>query len=146
MLSINTIARVIVNTVRTSASPASFNTGLLLVKDSAYAAARRLQTYDSAAAAAEGLAALGFGTSSEVYKAAVKYFAASPAPSRLLVSCYAASETLVQALDAVLDRTASFYGVLTVDTVSAADWLTFAEYVEGLNVPLMLFVPVDRAL
>ena len=31
MLSINTIARVIVNTVRTAASPSSFDTGLLLV-------------------------------------------------------------------------------------------------------------------
>ena len=126
MLSINTIARVVVNTVRASASPASFDTGLLLVSDSNYAAARRLISYSSAAEAAAGLTGLGFGASTEVYKAAVKYFAASPAPGRLLVSCHPVSETPGEALDAVLDQTASFYGVLVVDTVSAADWLAFA--------------------
>ena len=142
MLSINTVARVVVNTVRPSASPASFDTGLLLVKDPNYADARRLQTYDSAEAAAAGLPALGFAVTSEAYKAAVKYFAASPAPGRLLVSCYPSSESLSQALNAVLDRTASFYGVLTVDTVTAANWLTFAQDAEALSIPLMLFVPV----
>ena len=142
MLSINTIARVVVNTVRASASPASFNTGLILIKDSNYAAARRLKVFESASAAAAELTGMGFGASTEVYKAAVRYFSATPAPGRLLVSCHPASETLSQALDAVLDQTASFYGVLTVDTVTASDWLTFAQHVEGLSVPLMLFVPV----
>ncbi len=121
MLSISTIARVAVNTVRASASPDSFNTGLLLIRDTNYAAARRLQAYDSAQAAAEGLTALGFGTSTEPYKAALKYFAASPAPGRLLVSCHPASETPEAALDAVLDLTAAFYGVMTCDTLTASD-------------------------
>ena len=142
MLSINTIARVVVNTVRTSASPASFDTGLLLVMDSSYTDARRLQTYNSAAEAASGLAALGFGTTSEPYKAAIKYFAASPAPSRLLVSCFPTSEDLRTALDTVLDRTAAFYGIWVSGTLTAAQWLLFAQHVESLPVPLMLFVPV----
>ncbi|MCR5566108.1 MAG: DUF3383 domain-containing protein [Clostridiales bacterium] len=143
MLSINTIARVIVNTIRSSASPASFNTGLILVKDANFTVSRRLQTYNSALEAAEGMAGLGFGANTEPYKSAVKYFAASPAPGRLLVSCYPASETLSQALDAVLDQTASFYGVMVTDSsCTASDWLTFAQYVESLSVPLMLFVPV----
>ena len=142
MLSINSIARVIVNTVRTSASPASFNTGLLLVQDANYTAERRLQSYGSASEAAAGLEALGFADTSELYKAAVKYFAASPAPSRLLVSCHPASESLPEALDAVLDITAAFYGVMACDTLTAADWLSFAQHVEALSQPLMLFVPV----
>ena len=143
MLSINTIARVIVNTVRTSASPASFNTGLLLVKDANYTVTRRLQAFSSGQEAAEGMAGLGFGMNTEPYKSAVKYFAASPAPGRLLVSCYPMSETLSQALDAVLDQTAFFYGVMVPDsTYSASDWLAFAQYVESLSIPLMLFVPV----
>ena len=147
MLSINTIARVIVNTVRTSASPSSFDTGLLLVKDTNFATARRLQTYDSAAAATAGLTALGFAAASEVYKAAVKYFAASPAPSRLLVSCYPSSETVSQALDAVLDLTASFYGVMPCDVIAGAnDWLAFAQHVEALSQPLVLFVPVTGSV
>ena len=143
MLSVNTIARVVVNTVRASASPSSFDTGLLLVKDANFAAERRVQTYDSSAAATAGLAELGFADSSEAYRAAVKYFAASPAPSRLLVSCYPASESVSQALDAVLDLTASFYGVMACDAIaSAADWLDFARHVEALSQPLVLFVPV----
>ena len=142
MLSINTIARVVVNTVRASASPASFDTGLLLVQDEHWTDARRLQAYASGAEAAAGLAALGFGENSEPYKAAVKYFAASPAPGRLLVSCHPETETLSQALDAVLDRTASFYGVMTADPVPASGWLDFARHAEALSVPLMLFVPV----
>ena len=142
MLSINNVARVVVNTIRASASPSSFDTGLLLVQDSNYADARRLQTYLSATEAATGLIALGFGTTSEPYKAAIKYFAASPSPGRLLVSCYPVGEDLRTALDAVLDRTAAFYGVMVIGTMTAGNWLAFAQHVESLPVPLMLFVPV----
>ena len=142
MLSVSAIARVVVNTVRSAASPSSFDTGLLLVKDANYAAARRLQEYSSAEEAVSGLAELGFASNTEPARAAVKYFAASPAPSRLLVSCCPASESLSDALDAVLDRTAAFYGVMPCGTVAAADWLALAQHVEALSVPLMLFVPV----
>ena len=142
MLSINTVARVVVNTVQSTSSPAAFNVGLLLVKDTNFAAARRLQAYDSAADAVSGLTEYGFGDATDPYKAAVKYFAASPAPSRLLVSCYPASESLSEALAAVLDLTAGFYGVMTCETLTAANWLTFAQYVAAQEQPLMLFVPV----
>ena len=37
MLSVNPIARVVVNAVRSSASPASFDTGLLLIRDANFA-------------------------------------------------------------------------------------------------------------
>ena len=36
MLSVNSIARVVVNAVRSSASPAAFDTGLLLIKDTGF--------------------------------------------------------------------------------------------------------------
>ena len=111
MLSVNPIARVVVNAVRTSASPASFDTGLILIKDVNYTDARRLAAVDDSAAAVSQLTAWGFTSATEAYKAAVKYFAASPSPSRLLLSCYPTSETPVQALTAVLDVTASFYGI-----------------------------------
>ena len=142
MLSINTIARVAVNTVRSSESPSSFDTGLLLVQDAHYTESRRLQAYSSAAEAAAGLAALGFGTTSEPYKAAIKYFAASPSPGRLLVSCYPEGEDLRTALDNVLDRTAAFYGVMVCGTLTPVHWLAFAQHAESLPRPLMLFVPV----
>ena len=142
MLSINTIARVAVNTVRASESPAAFDTGLLLVQDPAFTDSRRLQSYGSAAEAAAGVTALGFGTDSEPYKAAIKYFAASPAPGRLLVSCCPEGADWRTALDAVLDRTAAFYGVMICGTLTPDQWLALAQHVEAQPRPLMLFVPV----
>ena len=142
MLSVNSIARVIVNAVRSSASPASFDTGLLLIKDTNYAANRRLVSVDDSAAAIAQLTTWGFTSSSEQYKAAVKYFAASPAPSRLLLSCYPSSETLVQALTEVLDVTSSFYGITLGQTETDARILALEEFISGLDNPFMLFVPI----
>ena len=123
MLSINTIARVAVNVVRSASQPTSFDTGALLVKDSSYAAAKRLRSYANSTEAAAGLIADGFPASSEPYKAAQKYFAASPSPGRLLVSCYPNSESPVQALDALLEKTEDFYGVALADTRTDAEVL-----------------------
>ncbi len=142
MLSVNTIARVSVNAVRSAAQPTSFDTGLLLVKDTNYAAARRLKSYASSAEAAAGLVADGFSASTEAYKAAQKYFAASPSPSRLLVSCYPTSESPVQALDAVLDTTSDFYGVALADSRTDAELLALDTHISGLDKPLMLFLPL----
>ena len=141
MLSINTIARVAVNTVRAAASSASFDTGLLLVPDANFTEERRLQTYHSAAEAAAALAAMGFTDTSDAYKSAVKYFAASPAPSRLLVSCYPASEMVWDALSDVLAITADFYGVMPCGTVTPDATTALAAHVESLSVPLVLFAP-----
>ena len=121
MLSINTIARGAVNVVRSASQPTSFDTGALLVKDSSYAAAKRLRSYANSTEAAAGLIADGFPASSEPYKAAQKYFAASPAPGRLLVSCYPTSESPVQALDALLEQTMDFYGIALCDTRTDAE-------------------------
>ena len=44
--------RVVVNASRSVSVPASFDTGLLLIKDANYTAAKRLKTYNSAAEAA----------------------------------------------------------------------------------------------
>ena len=142
MLSIEPIARVAVNVIRSAVQPSSFDTGLLLVKDAAFAASRRLKSYASPAEAAAGLEADGFSSSSEAYKAAQKYFAASPAPARLLVSCYPSSESPVQALDAVLDMTTDFYGVSLADSRTDAELLALDTHISGLDKPLMLFLPL----
>ena len=142
MLGISTIARAAVSTVRASASPASFDTGLLLAPDPGFTEARRLLSFASGAAAAAGLAELGFGTESEVYKAALKYFAASPSPGRLLVSCFPASGSAGEALDAVLERTADFYGVMPAFPLTGEALCALARHVEGLERPLVLFAPV----
>lgn len=142
MLSVNSIARVIVNAVRSLGSISSFNTGLLLIRDTSFVAAHRLAVCDSSAAAVAQLTTWGFASSSDPYKAAVKYFAASPAPSRLLLSCYPAAESLAEALGAVLDITASFYGVALGQTETDARMLALDEFISGLDKPLMFFAPV----
>ena len=140
MLSIDTIARVLVNVQRSAAQPASFDTGLLLVKDSNFLASKRLKSYASSSEAAAGLTADGFADSSEAYKAAQKYFAASPAPSRLLVSCHPTTESPVQALDAVLEQTSDFYGIALADTRTDEEMLALDTHISGLDKPAMLFL------
>ena len=142
MLSIETVARVTFNVQRSAAQPAAFDTGLLLAQDANYAEEKRLKSYASSAEAAAGLAVDGFDASTEAYKAALKYFAASPSPSRLLVSCHPASESLSQALDAVLDRTSAFYGVALADVRTDEELLALDAHVAGLDQPLMLFLPL----
>ena len=142
MLSINNIARVVVNTVRASASSGSFDTGLLLVPDPNFTDERRLQAYHSGAEAAGRLVELGFASSGEAYKSAVKYFAASPAPGRLLVSCYPESEQIWTALEAVLELTGDFYGVMPCGSLAAEVLSGLALRLEELSQPLVLFAPV----
>ena len=142
MLSIDTIARVIVNASRNISVPSSFDTGLLLIRDANFTAAKRLKTYNSATEAATGIVADGFNTSTEAYKAAIKYFAQSPAPGRLLVSCYPTSETPARALEAVVDVTSDFYGVCLGASETDANILALDLAVSALEKPCMLFLPL----
>ncbi len=143
MLSIDTIARVVVNAARTTAAPSVFDTGLLLVKDSSFTAAKRLKAYTSGTDAAAGLIADGFAASTEAYKAAVKYFAASPAPGKLLVSCYPSSETPAQALAAVLNETADFYGIALGAAETDERILALEAAVSAGEKPCMLFLQLS---
>lgn len=143
MLSIDTIARVVVNAIRTTAAPSVFDTGLLLVKDSSFTAAKRLKAYTSGTDAAAGLIADGFAATTEAYKSAVKYFAASPAPGKLLVSCYPSTETPAQALAAVLNETADFYGVALGAAETDERILALEAAVSAGEKPCMLFMQLS---
>ncbi len=143
MLSIDTIARVVVNAARTVAAPSVFDTGLLLVKDSGYTDDKRLKAYTSGTDAAAGMAADGFTAATEAHKAAVKYFAASPAPGKLLVSCYPETETPAQALSAVLERTADFYGIALGAAETEERILALEEAVSAGGKPCMLFLTLS---
>ena len=140
MLSLNTIARVTVNVIRSASRPTAFDTGLLLVKDPSFSGEKRLRIYSSSAEAAAGLAADGFGEETNPAIAARKYFAASPAPSRLLVSCYPATESPVRALDAVLEKTRDFYGIALADERTDAEILALDAHLAGLEKPAVLFL------
>ena len=142
MLSINTIASVIVNTVRSAAVPDPFDTGLLLAADPDFTEERRLLAYGSGTETAAGLEELGFGEEDAVYRSALKYFAASPTPSRLRVSFHPVSESAAEALCTVLERTGDFYGVMPCDALTGEETETLARQAETAAKPLVLFLPV----
>ncbi len=142
MLSVDSIARVVVNAVASAASPAAFDTGLLLIKDPNYTAARRLATCDGYSAAMSQLTTWGFAASSEPAKCVTSYFSASPAPSRILLSCYPSSESLIQALSEVLNVTDAFYGIGIGTTETEARILALSEHIDTLSTPKMLFAPI----
>ena len=142
MLSTDNIVRVVLNLTTASASPSSFDTGLILAPlSSGFTDAKRYRIYSSAEGAAVGLTTDGFAASSEAYKAAMKYFGAEPKPSRLLFSAYPSSESVSQALDALLEITSSFYGVYPVGVSSVSDLIPFVQHVQGVGKPMMLFLP-----
>ena len=145
MLSMNAIARVTVTLRRASASPSAFDTPLILAPDPAFTEERRLWSFSDVTAAAETLRTLGFSVSSLPYKAALKCLSADPAPARLLFSCYPSSESPSEALTAVLERTAAFYGVFVADDLTDAAVLALDETIRGLEIPLMLFLPLTGA-
>ena len=145
MLSTNTIARVVVNAIRGSSSSSAFDTGLILAPCGSFTEEKRLLTFSSAADAASGLIAAGFTAADEAYKAALKYFGASPAPARLLVSCYpsgSGAETPAAALTAALQKTAGFYGVFPAGVTDKAALLALEETLRAAEHPMMLFLPV----
>ena len=148
MLSVNSIAQVLVNVVRSLGSASSFDTGLIMVEDAGtYVEAHRAIVCNSTAEAIQAMRACGYtSTDSEAYKAVVKYFAASPAPSKLIVSGHPSSETLAEALEAVLNITSSFYGVTIGNTETQERILALDTYITSLHKPLMFFVPITEAV
>ena len=143
MLSNDPIVRVFVTASTGASSPDSFDTGLILAPSasSTVTEEERLQTYNSAA----DMLSDGFTSSSEAYIVAVKYFSATPAPARLLVSVYPSGEDPSTALDAVLERTSSFYGIYLCNHTTAAV-KAFADHVQELNGRFVFFYTVTGSV
>ena len=139
MLSLNPIVEVRVNAARPAASGSAFSTGLILsaAAGNTVTEAQRLLTYTSAEDMLADPAA-EFTPTSPAYLAAKAYFSADPAPDRVLVSLYPANGTLPDALDAVLDRTAGFYGIFPCETGSAKI-LALARHLDTLKCRAVLF-------
>ncbi len=141
MLSIDPIARVTLNLNQASATPAAFDTGLILAPAATTVTeAMRLRVYTDGTQAAAGILADGFQTTDVAYQAALKYFGASPSPARLLFSSVPESETAAEGLAAVLARTSSFYGVFWAG--DGEEILPLEEALRAAGKPLMLFVPM----
>ncbi len=117
MLSLNRIVTVVVNAASGGSSGEDGIAGLILNRvSSAPSEARRLQTYASAA----DMLSAGYAATDEAYLAAVAYFSANPAPSRLLVSDYpSSSESPSQGLAKLLERTDAFCAVYNTDHTAA---------------------------
>ena len=142
MLSVDTIARVVVTTSRGTETGSAFDTGLLLVEDDGFMAERRVRVFHSAEEACARLVLDGFEDDSAAVGCVQKYFGVSPAPNKIMISCYPDSETPAAALAAVVNRTADFYGVAVADAMTKAEALALAEYASGASVPMVVFLPV----
>ncbi|MFP2422235.1 DUF3383 family protein [Pseudescherichia vulneris] len=94
-----------------------------------------------------------FGVDSPEYEAAVDYFSQSPKPQFVYVGRWAktlasaesgSTETLLQAINAVLDYT-SWYGLGVADDedIDDADWLSAAAAIEASTVSRILAITTD---
>ena len=142
MLNINPVV-----TVNVSIGMASFKTSLLdigaiLVKDSLFTSEKRLRTYTSKEEAAAGMITDGFDASTEAYRATQKYFSATPAPKKLLVSCYPTSESPVDAFDALMAVTTDFYGIALADVRTDNELILLHEHLIMNKCTKMLFLSV----
>ena len=135
MLSLNSVVEVRVSASSSPASGSAFSTGLILAPGGAsVSGGERLRLFASAG----DLLTNGFTPDSPAYLAAKAYFSASPAPDRLYVSLYPEDESLPDALDAVLDLAADFYGLYACET-DPEKLLALAERVAVLKARAVLF-------
>ena len=129
MLTLNSIVDVRVNVAPVSTSGTGFSTGLILApaSGSSVTETQRLRLFASAADLLADPSG-DFTAASPAYLAAKSYFTADPAPDRVYVSLYPPFESLPDALDAVLNLSADFYGVYAAepDSVSASSALSLS--------------------
>ena len=118
MLTLDPIVSVNVNVSESTASSSVFDVGLILGSSAVITASDRVKSVSSLSE----LLDLGFDEDDAEYVAASYYFGVSPAPVSLLVGRINTTETPVQALSAVLDKTRAFYGIyvcgLTVENLT----------------------------
>ena len=128
MLTLDPIVSVNVNVSEALQSSSVFDVGLILGSSSVISASDRVKSVSSLAEMLD----LGFEDDDDEYIAAEAYFGVSPAPVSLLVGRINTSETPVQALSAVLDKTRSFYGVY-VCSITDEQALALAAALDALN-------------
>lgn len=134
----------------TAATGRNFGALLILGTSTVIPVTERIRLYSSAADIGTD-----FGTDSEEYKAAVVFFAQSPAPDQVYVGRWAKTlaagetgsvETMLQAVNAALDYN-SWYGLALADSDALvdADVLTVAAAIESAAVSRVLAVTTEEA-
>ena len=134
MLSYDSIVTV---DLEVSASPAPssvFDTGLFLSRSAPFTDLVRSFT------SPEAMLAAGFTQSSPDYKAALKYFGVSPAPTALLIAKVPENTTFPEAFGKVINKTRAFYGVMCIGATDSEQLILLP----GLEATgsFMLFCPV----
>ena len=137
MLSNDAIVHVNVSPTASPASTGAFETGLILFRKTGATEAERLRTYT----ASRDLLEDGFASTDAAYQAAVKYFSATPSPARLQVSCFPPAQTPAEAFEAVLDKSADFYGVFLCEATDEENYALAAKLQE-VDGPHLLFCSV----
>lgn len=136
-LVIDDIVDVVISTNAAVAPRDGFNVGLILGKTvgTGMSATNRCIVVSSL----DDMIDAGYTTSSNEYKAAAKYFAQTPRPSKLVVGLIVGSgspvsyETFVEAITAARAANNQWYGVYVAETLAAADISAIAAYVETIT-------------
>ena len=149
-LPVSNVVKVDVIMSPTAATGRNFGALLILGTSTVIPVTERIRQYSSAADIGTD-----FGTDSEEYKAAVVFFAQSPAPDQVYVGRWAKTlaagetgsvETMLQAVNAALDYN-SWYGLALADSDALvdADVLTVAAAIESAAVSRVLAVTTAEA-
>ena len=116
MLSFSQIVQVRVNPARPVSAGTAFSTGLILAPtDGSVSPEERVRLFSSVA----DMIAAGFAESDPATLAAQAYFAADPAPDRVLVGLYTAGTNVAAALRRIMQDRDDFYGVCCCETAPA---------------------------
>lgn len=129
-LKIDDIVKVVVSTAGAAKPRDGFNVGLIVGKSTHISTADRCKVYSGLDAMLED----GFAITDPEYKAATLYFAADPAPSKVVIGVCGADESWVEAITACKAANNSWYAVYcaAADGLALADHQAVATYVESL--------------
>lgn len=138
-LNIDDIVSVVVKTTGQATPRDGFNIGLILGKTVGTGMDADNRTL--VVSKLSELVDAGYATTSPEYKAAEKYFAQDPAPSKLVVGlCVGTTEdetttyeTWPVAIQACRESNGTWYGLYVADTLTSADIQAIAAYVETIN-------------
>ena len=119
-LKIDDIVNVVVSTAGAATPRDGFNIGLIVGKSTRIEVSERCRVYSGLEAMLDD----GFAVTDPEYKAATLYFAADPAPSKVVIGVCGADESWVDAITACKAANNSWYAVYC----AAADGLSTAEH------------------
>lgn len=143
-LKIDDIVNVVVSTAGVATPRDAFNIGLIVGKSTHISTDDRCKVYSGVDAMLDD----GFTVNDPEYKAATLYFAADPAPSKVVIGVCGDGETWVQAITACKAVNGSWYAVYcaSAEALSAADHQAVATFVETLTAAYFYDNSADEAL